>query len=443
MTEIPSSSTSPDRRAAMSHYRWVVCILLFFSITINYMDRQVLGILKPMLSDELDWSEEDYGAIVMCFSFSYATGYLFVGRIMDAVGVRVGLSLMVGIWSLFGMGHALARSVVGFCVARTGLGLAEGGNFPAATKSISEWFPKKERALAFGIANAGSNVGAVVTPITIPWLVELWGWQGAFIALGLTGFAWVALWMLSYGQPLTHQRVNQAERDHILTDPPDPPARVGWLQLVGHRQTWAFVVGMVLCAPIWWFYLYWVPDFFSKNYHLNLFKMMGPLVAVYVLADVGSIGGGWLSSWLIHRGWRVGAARKTAMLACALCVVPVGSVGWLDPTHTGNLWLATFLIGLAAAAHQGFAANLFTLVSDTVPRKAVSSVVGIGGMAGSLAAMPMAWFVGRVLGAAPVHGYTILFAIASTAYLFNVAVIHAFNPRHTPMQFPDSAVLER
>ncbi|MCL5270027.1 MAG: MFS transporter [bacterium] len=433
----------------MTHYRWTICALLFVATTINYMDRQVIGILKPTLSDHFGWSESDYSRIVMCFSGAYAAGYLLVGRLMDLIGVRWGLSLAVAVWSLFGMGHAFASTVAGFGFARAGLGLSEGGNFPASIKTVSEWFPKKERALATGIFNAGSNVGALLTPILVPWLVERYDWRAAFFVTGALGFIWLVLWFILYGDPHAHRRVNQAERAHIMLDPPDPPVKIPWLMLLKHRQTWVFLVGTSLGSPIWWFYLYWVPGFLYKTYGLNLVQMMGPLVTIYLMTDVGSVGGGWLSSHLIHRGWSINAGRKTAMLVCAFCVVPIFLAAKLDPTKVMalgsttvhyNLWLAVFLIGLAASAHQGFSANLFTLVSDTVPRKAVSSVIGIGGMAGALASMPVQWFTGLVLDKAPVAGYVILFTIASTAYLFNLLIIHLINPRHEPMnlRLPDA-----
>jgi MFS transporter, ACS family, hexuronate transporter len=441
MQESPVELAPPTMRR--TRYRWVICALLFLATTINYMDRQVIGILKPTLTERLGWTEIDYSTIIWWFSVAYAAGYLFVGRLMDKIGVRWGLALAVGVWSLFGMGHAAVRSVFMFCFMRAGLGLSEGGNFPASIKAVSEWFPKSQRALATGIFNSGSNLGPIATPIIVGYMIEHYDWPAAFLVLGGLGFLWLALWLVLYGDPHTHQGCNEAERVYILSDPPDPKVEIPWRKLLGHRQTWAFVVGMFMASPIWWFYLYWVPDFLSKTYHLNLLKMTGPLIVIYLMADVGSIGAGWLSSHLIKRGWTVNWSRKTAMLACALCVLPVFMAARLDPTKMiavgsssipYNLWIAVFLIGLAASAHQGFSANLYTLVSDTVPRKAVSSVVGIGGMAGAVAAMPMAWFVGQVLQAAPIHGYTILFTMASSAYLLNLAIMHTINPTLKPME---------
>ena len=412
--------------------RWGICSLLFLATTINYMDRQIIGILKPELQSEFGWSEIDYGNIVFTFQLAYAFGYLLAGRVIDRVGVKVGYALAVGLWSIAAMGHALARSVLGFCFARAALGLSEGGNFPAAVKTVAEWFPRRERALAIGIFNAGSNVGALITPLVVPWITVMWGWQMAFIATGALGFFWLAGWWLIYRTPENHPRVSSGELAYIRSDPPDQPINVSWLELLRHRQTWAFAAGMFMTAPIWWFYLFWIPDFLNKNHGLNLLQLGPPLVAIYLLADVGSIGGGWLSSHLIGRGWSVNAARKTAMLVCALCVVPVFAASVVS-----NLWVATMLIAVAAAAHQGFAANLYATVSDTAPRGAVSSIVGIGGMAGGIGGMLIAQIAGYIL--EWTGTYLPLFIIASTAYLIGLFVIHLLNPRLAVMQFTAAA----
>lgn len=438
-------------------YRWGICALLFFATTLNYIDRQVIGILKPELTKLLGWNEIDYSNIIFAFQIAYALGYAGVGRLIDRMGVRLGYALAVFFWSLAAMAHALNQfipagaklgdwvswtsaatkdwllvipvTVLGFSAARFALGLAEGGNFPAAIKTVSEWFPRKERALATGIFNAGSNVGALVAPLLVPWLTVKYGWPMAFIVTGALGLVWLMPWLLFYRSQEKHPRLSSAELAYIRSDPPDPVVQIPWLTLLRYRQTWAFVIGMFLSAPIWWFYLYWFPDFLHKKHGLSLGQLSLPLVVVYVIADLGSIGGGWLSSSLIKQGWTVNAARKTALLACAICVVPV----FMAPT-VSNLWIATLLIGLAASAHQGFSANLFTLVSDTAPRQVVSSIVGIGGMAGAVGGMLYAKFTGYVL-EWTTGDYRLLFAIASGIYLVNLLIIHLLNSRLKPMEF--------
>jgi ACS family hexuronate transporter-like MFS transporter len=401
----------------------VVVALLFLATTINYIDRAVLGVLKPVLEQELGWTQVDYGWIVAAFQVTYAIGYASAGRLFDSIGVCLGYLLSVVLWSVAAMSHAAARTVVGFSLARAGLGLAEGGNFPAAIKTVTEWFPREERAVATGLFNARSNIGAVVCPLVVPWLAATWGWQAAFLATGSLGFAWVLLWLLLYRSPDAHPRVSPAELAHIRKDPPDPPVRVSWLLLLRHRQTWAFVAGMAASSPVWWFYIYWIPDFLNKQHRVTLTQSSGPLIAIFLIADGGGIAGGWLSSKLIRIGWSVTAARKTALLACAVCVVPV----FLTPL-VGNLWLSVALVALAASAHCGFAANLFTLVSDTMPRHAVGSVVGIGRMAGALSGMFSAQLIGSVLHYTN-NSYLAPFAVASVVYLAAVAVIHILAPR--------------
>ncbi len=413
--------------AGVGWFRWVICGLLFLATTVNYMDRQIIGVLKPLLSAELSWSEIDYSNIVFAFQVAYALGYAVGGRVMDGIGVRIGYGLAVALWSLAAMGHGLARSVFAFSAARFGLGLAEGGNFPAAVKTVTEWFPQKERALATGIFNAGSNVGAVLTPLLVPWITLQWGWPAAFVVTGSLGFLWLALWLGMYRAPDRHPRLSAAELAYIRSDPPDPEVKLPWLELLRHRQTWAFVVGMFMTAPVWWFYLYWIPDFLHRRHGLDLIQLGPPLVVIYLMTDVGSIGGGWLSSHLIKRGWSVNAGRKTALLVCAVCVVPICTASMVS-----NLWLAVFLVGLAASAHQGFSANLFTLVSDTVPRQAVSSVVGIGGMAGSIGGMFIAKLAGYVL--QWTGNYLVLFLIAASAYLIALLIIHALLPKLERME---------
>jgi len=407
----------------VGRYRWVICGLLFFATTVNYVDRQVLGILSKDLKLAIGWTEVDYGNIVAAFNAAYAFGLLLAGRLMDRIGTRAGYALAIVWWSLAAMGHALARTPFGFGVARAALGIGEAGNFPAAIKTVAEWFPKKERAFATGIFNAGSNVGAIVAPLTVPWIAVHLGWRWAFILTGAIGFVWLLFWLPVYKRPEQHQSVSQAELDHIQSDPPDPPAmKVPWLSLIPHRQTSAFAIGKYLTDPIWWFYLYWIPNFFRDNHGLNLTTIGPPLIAIYLIADIGSIGGGWLSSTFIKRGWTINRSRKTAMLICALAVVPI-----VFASMTSNLWVAVFLIGVAAAAHQGWSANIFTIASDMFPKQAVGSVVGIGGMAGAIGGMFIAKAAGYIL--QWTGSYLTLFLIAGAAYLLALALFQILAPR--------------
>jgi ACS family hexuronate transporter-like MFS transporter len=340
-------------------YRWRICALLFFATTINYMDRQVLGLLAPTLQHDIGWSETEYANIIVAFQAAYAIGLLAFGRWIDFIGTRKGYSVAVTVWSVAAAAHALARSVFGFAAARFGLGLGEAGNFPAAVKAVAEWFPRRERALANGIFNSGCNVGAVLAPLLVPWMALRWGWPAPFVALGALGFVWLAVWLIFYDTPEGSRRVSPEELAYIRSDLPEaPPPKIPWRKLLGHRQAWAFLVGYGFSAPIWWFYLYWLPKFLDQQYGLNLSTLGPPLVVIYSMTSVGSIGGGWLSSAMLRRGWSLNASRKIAMLICALCVVPV-----VFAAHASNLWVATLLIGLAASAHQGWAANLFALSS--------------------------------------------------------------------------------
>lgn len=412
----------------MTHCRWGVIGLLFFAVTINYIDRAVLGILKPLLDQELGWNQKDYGWMVTAFQAAYAAGYLLAGRWIDRIGVRLGFLLAVTLWSFAAMGHALARSVVSFSAARVMLGLAEGGCFPASIKAVTEWFPKDQRAFATGIFNAGSPIGAILCPLVVPWLALRWGWQGAFLATGAVGFLWVAAWGRLYDAPDRSKRVSRAELTYIRKDPPEAAVNIPWLKLIRHRQTWAFMAGMMASAPVWWFYIFWTPDFLNKRFHLNLTQSSLPLMAIFLVSSVGGIAGGWLSSTLLRHGWSANAARKTALLVCALCVLPVFTTPLLP-----GVWWAVAVVALAAAAHCGYAANLYTLVSDTVPRQAVSSVVGIGGMAGSIAGMFFAQIVSRVLHYTN-NNYLVPFAMAASSYLLALGIIHLLLPRLEPLQ---------
>ena len=438
------TAAHPKTASAVGRYRWVICALLFFAATINYVDRQVLGILKPTLQAEFGWSEIDYADIVFSFQLAYAIGLLLAGRIIDWLGTRTGFAVFIVIWSLAAIAHAEApmfggaaaavlaiaglsysASVAGFIFARFALGLGEGGNFPAAIKVVAEWFPKRERAFATGLFNSGTNVGAIVTPIVVPWITITWGWYWAFVATGAIGFLWLAWWLPIYGRPETHPRVRPSELALIRSDPPEPTVHVPLKQLLRYKQAWAFAIGKFMTDPIWWLYLFWIPDFLNRNHGIDLRTVGPPLVAIYLIADVGSIAGGWLSSALIKRGWSVNRGRKTAMLACAVSVVPIAFASAAD-----DLWVAVALVGLAAAAHQGWSANLFTLASDCFPRQAVGSVVGFGGMAGAVGGMLIAKLTGYILEAS--GSYVPVFLIAASTYLLALLVIHLLLPRLEP-----------
>ncbi len=429
--EQPSCAPTPAGVDAALHaraggnYRWVICALLFFATTINYMDRQVLGLLAPDLQRMFHWDEIQYGNIVTCFYAAYAVGLLVMGGVIDWIGTRVGYAVSIGIWSLSAMGHALANSLFGFSIARAMLGLGESGNFPAAIKTVTEWFPKKERALATGIFNSGTNVGAVIAPLTVPWVAVHLGWRWAFLFTGFFSATWLVLWLVIYRRPQEHPKLSASELRYIQSDPVEPSVKIPWLRLLPHRQTWAFVLGKSMTDPIWWFYLFWLPKYLNSTHGITLTKMGPPLVAIYVAADIGSVGGGWISSSLLKRGWSVNRARKTAMLLCACCVLPV-----LFLSRVGGLWPAVAIIGLATAAHQGWSCNMFTIASDMFPRRAVASVVGIGGFGGAVGGMSIAWVTGRLLEFT--HSYTSIFFVAGSAYLFALLVVQLLAPRLEP-----------
>lgn len=420
---------TPERRTG---YRWTVCALLFFATTINYIDRQVLGILAPTLSRELGWTESAYGDIVSWFSFAYAIGFLGMGRLLDRVGVRKGFAAAIVAWSLAAVAHALATSAAGFSWARAALGLGESGNFPGAIKATAEWFPKKERALATGIFNAGSNIGAIVTPLVVPVIALRWGWREAFIATGALGFLWLAFWLWLYRSPEEHPKVSAAELAHIRSDPEEPTTRVAWSSLLPHRQTWAFVLGKFLTDPIWWFYLYWLPKFLDARFGVKLAAVALPLITIYLVADVGSVFGGWLSSALIERGWSVNRGRKTAMLVAALLILPTTFA-----PSAGSLWTAVAIVSVAAAAHQWWSANIFTTASDMFPRRAVASVVGLGGFAGAMGGVLFQRVTGRVLEATN-NNYSAIFVVCGLAYVTAWAIMHALAPRLAPVHLEDA-----
>jgi MFS transporter, ACS family, hexuronate transporter len=419
------TAASEQASPIVGRYRWTICALLFFATTINYMDRQVLGILAPVLQKEIGWNDLQYSYIVTAFQAAYALGLLIMGGLIDRIGLRLGYALAIAIWSLAAMAHSLVRTAFGFGVARFVLGLGESGNFPAALKTTAEWFPKKERALATGFFNSGANVGAIVAPLAVPWITVRYGWPWAFIFTGIFSAAWIIIWLSTYRPPSRHKRLSTGELAYIQSDPPEQATKIPWLSLLQHRQTWTFLAGKFITDPIWWFYLYWVPKFLNEKHGLTLTKLGPPLVVIYLLADIGSIAGGWLSSTLIKRGWTANRARKTTMLLCALCVVPIVFAARVD-----NTWEAVLLLGLATAAHQGFSANLFTLPSDMFPRRAVASVVGIGGFGGAVAGMLIATFIGILL--QYTGSYVPVFIMAGSAYLIAMLVIHTLSPRLEP-----------
>ncbi|HEU0052206.1 MAG TPA: MFS transporter [Longimicrobium sp.] len=432
-TETPYSTrdTSPVAPPPGFGYRWSIVALLFFATTINYVDRQVLGILAPTLQRELGWSEVDYGAIVSWFSLAYGFGLLGMGRLLDRIGVRRGLAFGVAAWSVAAMAHALGRTAGGFSIARAALGLGEAANFPGAVKSVAEWFPKRERALATGIFNAGSNVGAILAPLLVPFIALNWGWRWAFIVTGALGFVWLAAWLAMYRAPERHPRLSAEELAYIRSDPAEGGGRVSWLRLLGHRQTWAFVLGKCMTDPVWLFYLFWLPKFLDGSWGVKLAALAAPLIAIYVVADVGSVFGGWFSSALIARGWSVNRGRKTAMFVAALLIVPTA----LAPSAK-SLWVAVAIVSVAAAAHQWWSANLFTLVSDLFPRRAVGSVVGIGGFCGAMVAMASQRATGRLLEATG-GDYHAIFAVCGFAYLAAFLLVHLLVPRMEPARLDD------
>jgi ACS family hexuronate transporter-like MFS transporter len=425
---------SDARSSSGGYYRWIICALLFFATTINYVDRSVFGVLEPTLRESIGWSATEFGDINAYFNLAYAIGFLFAGWMIDRLGTRIGYTISLIVWSLAAAAHAFASTGAGFAVARFALGLGEAGNFPAAIKTVAEWFPRKERAFATGIFNAGSNIGAILAPAVVPTLALVYGWQSAFVVTGIIGMVWVFFWWPIYRRPQEHPRLSPAELAYIESDPPDPQVKIPWRKLLPFRQTWAFAIGKFLTDAIWWFYVFWFGKFMNEQFGVDLKTIGPPMITVFLLADVGSVAGGWQSSWLLGRGWTANAARKTAMLTCALCVVPVVAAPLVQ-----DLWVAVLLIGVAAAAHQGFSANLFTLTSDMFPRYAVGSVVGIGGFAGAMGGYLMNRGAGRLKDMT--GDYIGMFAIAASAYLIALLIIHLLVPRLEPVKIavPDRA----
>ncbi|MGD1007082.1 MAG: MFS transporter [Ignavibacteriaceae bacterium] len=405
----------------MGLYRWTICGLLFFATTIIYIDRQVFGILAPVLQKDIGWNEIEYGYIIAAFTAAYALGFLFVGRFIDKVGTKIGYTISTVIWSIAAMGHTLVKTVFGFGVARFFLGLGESGNFPAAIKATAEWFPKKERALALGIFNSGANAGAIVAPLVVPWIALTFGWRAAFIFTGLLGFIWIVLWLWLYEIPEKHKKVTKEEIAFIQSDPAEIQSeKIPWIKLLKYRQTWAFAAGKFLTDPIWWFYIYWLPKFFSQRYGLNLTHLGLPLIVIYTMTTIGSVGGGWLSGTFIKRGWSINKGRKVVMLICAIVIVPIVFASLVPE------WWAVFLIGLATSGHQGWSANLFTTVPDMFPKKAVGSVVGLGGMAGAIGGLLLAAAAGFILQFT--GSYLSLFILAGIVYLPALLIFHLLVP---------------
>jgi ACS family hexuronate transporter-like MFS transporter len=422
-------SSTGENSLHIGRYRWKICALLFFGTTINYIDRQVLGILAPLLQSEIRWSESEYGWIVTAFQAAYAIGLLLFGWFIDKYGTKIGYGVSITIWSFAAMAHALVKTPLGFGTARAGLGFGESGNFPAAIKTVAEWFPKKERALAIGIFNSGANIGAVAAPVIVPWLTILYGWQAAFIATGAIGFIWLICWVLIYEKPERDKKLSSNELHYILSDKQDNSSeKIPWVGLFKYRQTWAFIAGKFFTDPIWWFYLFWLPKFLNKTYGLNISNLGLPLIVIYTIISFGSIGGGWLSSFFIRRGLNVMKSRELVMLFCGICVLPI-----IAASQVSHLWLAVGLIGLAAAAHQGFSANLYALVSDLMPKKAVGSVTGLGGMAGSVSGMFFSVFAGYIL--EWTGSYISLFLVAAPTYLIALSLIYVLTNKAKAIEF--------
>jgi ACS family hexuronate transporter-like MFS transporter len=424
----PQEELAPGAR--IGKVRWTICAMLFAATSINYMDRQVISILKPTLEHSIGLTEVSYSYVVNAFQIAYAIGLLAAGRFVDKVGTRIGYMTIMAIWSLSAMAHALASTVLEFAIARFALGLGESGNFPSAIKTVAEWFPQSERSLATGIFNSGANLGAILAPLIVPWVTIRYGWHAAFLATGAFSALWILWWWRNYRKPTDHPTLTGAELRFIYND---AAAKMGpsvpWLRLLGYRQTWAFALGKFLTDPIWWFYLFWLPSYFSARFGLDLKHIGLPLILVYNASAVGSIGGGWLPSLFHKFGLSPAYSRLSAMLLCAIAVLPIFTL-----THLDSEWAAIGILGLAAAAHQGWSANIFTTPSDMFPRSAVGSVTGIGGMAGSVGGALLSTFAGQIL--ERTHSYNSLFIIAGSAYLIALVVIQLLAPGLRKAEMP-------
>jgi len=423
------NATTATPQSPAGRYRWVVVALLFAACTINYIDRQMIGVLKPTLTKELGWSEGDYANIVFFFQLAYAMAYLVFGKLADALGARFGFAIAVVVWTIGHMAHGLASTVTQFALARAGLGIGEAGNFPAGVKAVTEWFPRRERAFATGLFNAGSNVGAILTPLLLWLIIDHWGldWRMAFYLTGIFGVAWLIAWLALYRAPGDHPKVGADELTWIRQDGAETVQKVSLMQVIRRREAWAYALGKFFIDPIWWFFLFWLPGYLGDRYGLDLKTFALPLAAIYLISDAGSIGGGWMSSRLIARGKSVNFARKATMLLSACAILPI----WFAQ-DVSSVWGAVLLIGLATAGHQSFSCNLYTLPSDLFPQAAVGSVIGFGGTVGAIGGMFMAKFTGYVLDAT--HSYALLFAIAASAYMVALLVVHLLSPRYEPVQ---------
>lgn len=445
-------------QSVVGRYRWTICALLFFATTINYLDRQVLSLLAPVLTEQFNWTNTDYANITATFQFVYAISMLFAGRVIDRMGTKRAYVLAIVIWSLGAIGHAYAIgigeavntvftsiglavvpvSVAGFMIGRAVLAIGEAGNFPAAIKATAEYFPKRERSFATGIFNSGANVGAILAPLTVPLIAAHWGWQAAFIVIGGIGFLWMGLWIWLYDAPEQQPRLKAAELAYINSDagvtvaPTGTPVKGSWFKLLGYRQTWAFAFGKFMTDGVWWFFLFWLPKYMSAQYGMSATDMIIPLAVLYSMTMVGSIGGGWLPTWFLNRGADIYHGRMKAMLVIALCPLvvllaqPLGYLGF---------WVPVILIGIGASAHQAWSANLFTTVSDMFPKHSVGSVVGIGGMAGGLGGVLLTklggWLFDHYGALGQLQtGYMIMFSICAVAYLVAWTVMKMLVPQH-------------
>ena len=427
---------------AIGKYRWTICALIFFATTINYIDRSVISFLKSTFTNDLGWTDADYTDVEITFKLFYAIGMLGAGRLIDKLGTKMGYGIFTFLWSVAGVCTALVNTVLGFQVVRGALGVTESGNFPAAIKTVAEWFPKKERALATGIFNSGTNIGAITTPLVIPYIVENWGWQWAFIITGLLGFVWIIFWFLLYEVPKKQKKLSAEELAYIQSDKDeihdvkDTSPKLSWWQLLKYKQTWAFAIGKLLTDPIWWFYLFWLPDFFESVYKIKLTAASWPVAAVYLISTFGSIGGGWLPMYFIKKGWPVFKARKTSMLIYAFCVFPILFALILGKI---DMWLAVLVIGIAAAAHQAWSANIFTTVSDLFPKKSTASVTGIGGMFGGLGGILLSLLVQKQMFVyyrsinQIETAYYIMFAVCAVAYLIAWLIMKSLVPKYKPI----------
>jgi len=416
-------------KSGVGSYRWTICALLFAATTINYMDRQILGLLAPQLQHDIGWTELQYARIVIAFQAAYAIGLVGFGRLIDRLGTKLAYGLAMVAWSFAAAGHALVGSVMGFAIMRFLLGLGEAGNFPGAVKAVAEWFPKRERAAATGYFNAGSNVGAVLAPALIPFLAVTIGWRGSFVLVAAMGLIWLPFWIRLYHRPEQCARLSPSELAHIQEGEDTPHSSVPWTQLLKQRQTWAVMLAKALTDPVWWFFLFWLPGWLAKSHGIDLKSLGLPMVTVYLMATGGSIAGGWMSSRMLSRGATTNWGRKMAMLLCACAVLPI-----LAAARTSHLWMAVPLVGLAAAAHQGWSANVYTTVSDMFPKHAVASVTGIAGMAGSVGSILFSEIVGRVL--QKTGTYWPLFAYGAFAYLVAFGIFHLLVPRLKAAEFP-------